>query len=148
MTSTKVEMHCALCLSIGCGCGSSPRRERGRRCSLQPCDSISCRSPCSIPSSCWLVVIFRRGGARRLEGWSGRWLDVASIEPLIAFVTTRGSSQPILQRLRHGKSVFLKKASSHRVCSRVYALWHIYFLFFFLITCTSIIISNPNAKQP
>ena len=95
VTSTKVEIHCALCLSIGCGCGSSPRREGGRRCSLQPCGSISCRLPCSplrlagwSPSS---------GGEER-GGWRAgaeRPLDVASIEPLIAFVTTRGSSQPI-----------------------------------------------------
>ena len=50
------------------------------------------------------------GLADRLDGgWR-----FESIEPLIAFVTTEGVQSA---DLRHGKSMLLKKASSHRVCS-------------------------------
>ena len=45
--------------------------------------------------SCWLVAIFRRGGARRLEPEAGDGWMSRAFEPLIVFVTTRGSSQPI-----------------------------------------------------
>ena len=57
----KHKSRSALCLSIGRGCGSSPRREGGRRCSLQPCDSIFFRFQCSP---------LRREPEGALAGWS------------------------------------------------------------------------------